>query len=366
MKYNRGLARGCLIVLAACYCGLVGGTSIEELQASGHLHIASTLSPPDAIVRGQQVKLSLDVSTDGWFTGGTRIDIPEIPGLIVLQTEQFASNASEIRNGQTWVSQRWTLNLFPQREGDFTLGPIPLHVQLRAGEAGTAAGELRSTSHRFRVTLPASLSQVKHWVAAPAFSVTQSFNRTLDDLAVGDAFEQEVVFEASDVLAMMLPVYVLPQQAGLAAYPSPPVLLNNTNRGQTLASRSVRNTYVAEQAGDYLLPASEYYWWNTQSAELELLSLPATQITVAGAVARSSAIGSASSSRLAVVAGGLLLVVVILRLAWVYLPQLPLAKNTARLFHWLSHRVSQWLCRLRAWRKPALAKRLNPGSSAED
>ena len=170
----------------------------------------------------------------------------------------------------------------------------------------------------------------------------------------------------SDVLAMMLPVYVLPQQAGLAAYPSPPVLLNHTNRGQTLASRSVRNTYVAEQAGDYLLPASEYYWWNTQSAELELLSLPATHITVAGAVARSSEFGSASSSRLAVVAGGLLLVVVILRLAWVCLPQLPLAKNTARLFQWLSHRVSHCLCRLRAWRKPALAKRLNPGSSAED
>ena len=50
-----------------------------------------------------------------WFTGGTRIRLPEVPGLVILQTEQFASNASERRGDQNWVLQRWTLDVYAQR-----------------------------------------------------------------------------------------------------------------------------------------------------------------------------------------------------------------------------------------------------------
>ncbi len=82
-------------------------------------------------------------------------------------------------------------------------------------------------------------------MAAPKFRVSQIFDHSLEGLAVGDAFEHEVKFEASDVLAMMLPSYETGKQPGLAAYPSPPTLDNSNNRGQNLASRFHRfeNTF---------------------------------------------------------------------------------------------------------------------------
>jgi hypothetical protein len=138
----------------------------------------------------------------------------------------------------------------------------------------------------------------------------------------------------------MRPVYGVEHQAALAAYPSPPVLRNSVNRGQILASRSVRISYVVEKEGHYVLPATEFAWWNTQSRELELLSLPATRITVAGAP------GAISPHIILTVSGGLLLAVAVLVLAWSYLSRL----------------LERW----RALRKPALATRLNPGSSAAD
>ena len=348
-------------MLAIGCASLASGNSIEELEASGQLHIESALTPQSGIVPGQKVTLTLEIATDRWFAGGTRIGIPEVPGLVILQTEQFASNASETHNGQTWAIQRWTLDVFPQRAGDFTIGPIPLQVHVNGGEEGDIQGELHSPARHFTAAIPNNLAQAKQWVAAPLFSVRQSFDRALDNLAVGDAFEQEIVLEASDVLAMMLPAYEIEKQPGLAPYPSPAVLENKVNRGQTLATRSIRISYVAEQPGQFLLPARDYFWWNTQSTQLEVLSLAEVRIEVGGVAPgpknTATTTRSRSQQRL-ILLSSLVLLVVALRLCWLYLPRLPLA--------WRRVRLSELTRRIRALQQPALASHLNPGNSAGD
>ena len=108
-----------LLHLATLLCLLVppvAATTLEELQAQGHLQVSASIRPDGTLVPGQKLSLVLEVATDRWFSGGTRISIPEVPGLVILQTEQFASNASEVRGGQSWVVQRWTLDVYPQRE----------------------------------------------------------------------------------------------------------------------------------------------------------------------------------------------------------------------------------------------------------
>ena len=67
----------------------------DDLLSQGRLQVESSLSPDQDIVPGQKLRLVLEIATDRWFTGGTRISLPEVPGLVILQTEQFASNASE-------------------------------------------------------------------------------------------------------------------------------------------------------------------------------------------------------------------------------------------------------------------------------
>lgn len=341
--------------------GAARAVTLEELQAAGHLQISSSLNPNSGIVPGQRVELILETVTDTWFAGGTRISIPEVPGLVILQTEQFASNASERRDGKSWVIQRWTLDVFAQRAGDFTIDGVTLRVQINASDDGNVAGEVTSPPQHFTATIPPSLAQVKQWVAAPEFSISQSFNHSLKGLAVGDAFEHEVKFEASDVLAMMLPDYEAAQQPGLAAYPSPPTLNNSSNRGQNLASRTQRTSYVVERPGSYLLPAHDYYWWNTQSGALELVSLPETRIEVSGAAVadESETTGLAISPRQWLLLGaGLALLLGAGLLARRLLRALPLQR-------WRQMMSEQWH-RLRALFKPALATRLNPGSSSEE
>jgi len=362
----RGWARLGVIccLLALCLAGPPGRAATKTPQAlidAGHLQVDAHLSPDGEIVPGQKVALILTIATDTWFTGGTRITLPEVPGLVVLQTEQFASNSSEYRDGRSWVQQRWTLDLYPQRAGRFTLPPITATIKVNGGEAGDVSGPVRSAPLAFEVALPAALEGIAHWVAAPTFTVSQQFDRDLDQLQVGDAFEREILFQASDLMAMMLPVFTPEQLPGLAAYPEPPVLQNSSNRGRSEASRRERISYVVQAGGEYLLPAMDYFWWDTRSGKLEVLSLPATVVT-AGAGAATAGEGpfrvlhKISPRQLLQAAAGLLLLAGALWLAWRLLPRLPLArlKNAA---------VSGWR-RLRALREPGLPRRLNPGSNA--
>jgi hypothetical protein len=351
----------CLLVFALCHSPLLIARTLDELLASGHLQISSSLTPADNIVPGQKIQLTLETATDRWFAGGTRLTIPEVAGLIILQTEQFASNASESRNGQTWVIQRWTLDVYPQRAGTFEIPPIRMQLKVNTSESGNLEGVAYSQAVRFSAVIPKSLSHLQQWIAAPTLTIRQSFDRDLDGLVVGDAFEQKIEFEATDMMAMMLPEYTPPQLSGLAAYPAPATLDNNANRGQSIATRVFHISYVLEAPGQYLLPAREYFWWNTTTRELQLLSIAETRIEVAG---NSTVLDATVSSfklrprQVLVLLAGLGLALILLLLARRVLPRLPFKK--------LHSTLSALAIRWRALRKPALAKRLNPGNSAED
>ena len=351
---------GCLLVLLACRSYAASPTTVTDLLEAGRLEVASSILPAGDIVPRQKLRLVLEIATDRWFTGGTRIVVPEVPGLVILQTEQFASNASENRQGQSWVVQRWSLDVYPQRDGEFTIPPVRLRLQVNAGEAGNIEGELTSPPVQFRAEVPAGLEDTGHWVAAPAFSVSQRFDRDLADLTVGDAFSREIVFEASEVMAMMLPPFEVAQTAGLAIYPAPPELEDSSNRGETRAHRSQRISYVVEAEGRYVLQGGEFAWWDTGANRLRWLSLPDTEIVVGlGGVADTGTelvLPRMTREQRLVLLGELILFALALWLLWWLLPRLPL------------DRFRRWL--LRAWRvladlrKPALPASLNPGSNA--
>lgn len=363
MSALRGWLRAMTVLSAMGLAGPMAqaaATTITGLQAAGRLEINARLSPDEDIVPGQKLTLSLKIATDRWFGGGTRIVLPEVPGLVILQTEQFASNASERRGEQNWVIQRWTLDIYPQRAGAFTIPPIASQVQVNADVGDDVSGTLASPPVSFSVAVPLALTDVQQWVAAPEFSVSQQFDRSLDALQVGDAFERTIVFEASNVMAMMLPSAPPGEFSGLSTYPSPPVLENTNNRGQASASRTERVSYVVEAEGRYQLPALDFYWWNTTAGALQLISLAPQEIVVGTGIATAAASdGKAQgvSKRQLLLGGGSVIVLLgLLWWGWRYLPRLPLARLTGTL-----QRLRE---QVRNLRKPALPRHLNPGGNA--
>ena len=351
-----------VLALTLCLLLPLAGQAEDDLApllAADQLAVDSSVNPDSGLVPGQRASLVIEVATSTWFTGGTQIRIPEVPGLVILQTEQFAANTSETRAGQTWVVQRWTLDLYPQRAGDFTLPPIQLSLQVNGGDLGDLSGNTNAPPVSFSVAIPPPLAELDFWVAAPRFSVSQRLDRDTGALAPGDAFERVIEFRGEDVLAMMLPDFSEERRPGLAAYPAPPELENRSNRGESSARRVQRISYVAEQPGDYLLPAADFFWWDTERQVLSVLTLDAIEVHVAGDPAAAAATAPRMDRRRVLEGfGGLLLVLALGALALRYRPwrRLPVMLSP----------VQQAWRRLMALRRPALPERLNPGSNAVD
>jgi hypothetical protein len=347
------------LVLSCASLALAGDDDIAALREGGQLTVSSYIAPNANLVPGQKLSLTIEIATDSWFSGGTRIKIPEVPGLVILQTGQFAANATERRGGATWVVQRWTLDVYPEQAGEFRVGPIPLEVQVGGGE-GNLVGTTTSPPVTFTVALPEPLAQADFWVAAPRFSASQVFDRELEGLVPGDAFERTITFEGIDTMAMMLPAFQAGELPGLASYPAPPVLDNYNNRGEVRARRVQSISYVVESPGDYLLPGRDFFWWDTGSGELRLVSLPATEIHIGGSAAAGGRPGhkSLETRIIAIGAGGLILLGLI---TWLLLHYRP--------WRWLdvlAEPADRLWALLQSLGRPAMPEKLNPGSSAAE
>lgn len=271
-----------LALLALCLAPGARATALEELVAAGHLRVESSLGTGGPAVPGQKVRLYLDVATDGWFAGGTRIELPEVPGLVALQSKAFAANSTVRREGRNWVQQRWTLDLYPTREGRFTTGPITLQVEVNTGE-GVVSGALRAPAVTLEARLPPGIApgaETGSWVASPAFSASQNLEPERTELAPGDAVTRTITLEAEEVLDKMLPEVAPGGSEGLRAYPRPPRLESRSNRGRSSARRVQAITYVARAPGTYQLPGYDFDWWDTGSGELRSVRLPPLTITV--------------------------------------------------------------------------------------
>ena len=105
-------------------------TTIEELQQADKLSIRTWVEPHENIIARQQVNLLIEIATDKWFSGGTKISAVDIKDAIVLQREKFSVNSSRYEQGTSWTVQEWTLAVYPQRAGAFEIPEITGQVSI--------------------------------------------------------------------------------------------------------------------------------------------------------------------------------------------------------------------------------------------
>lgn len=253
-------------------------TTLSQLRDAGKLKLRTWIEPADNIVVGQELQLTIEVSTQRWFAGGTKIRYPDEKNLVILRRDNFANNLSEREGAITWVIQRWNLELYPQLAGSYRLPAITLELAVNDALAGVVRGSLETQAIEFEAAIPPALAALQDWVATPTLTVEHEIDREPTNLVPGDAFTRHITLRATHVTAMMLQPVVATALPGLPAYEDEPQLRNSSNRGEATAERRQSITYVVEQPGQYLLPEQVFYWWDTGAQELKSVVLPQVNV----------------------------------------------------------------------------------------
>lgn len=270
-----------------------------EPQAATQITLKSWLKDQPAehgpYAVNQQITLYLELATNRWFTAGTRISQFELPGVMVKQRSDMATNFTQRQDGETWSHQRWELSLYPQQSGQFEIPAIAVRATVARPEGGSRQITLTTRPQRFAAALPdPALTVGGRWLSASNLTLNQTWrssgdNRAEDDngsdmgeLRVGDAITRTVTASGQDTLSVLIPA-LIPALEGtdqLQPYPAQPRLSDTQERGEYLSTREDQTTYIVQQGGKLTLPPLELSWWNSQLGQLETLTLPGQTLRV--------------------------------------------------------------------------------------
>jgi hypothetical protein len=230
----------------------------------------------------QQIILNIEVSTNTWYTAGTKISALEIPDVLVKRRNPFAVNSTKRDKGQTWSSQLWEVVLYPQKSGDFIVPPVSVEMQVAGLNGGKQKVILETPPQQFRVELPnAELGGTQRWFAASDVSIKQEWQASSEEPKVGDTITRVIEIQAQDSLSVLLPnVMTNSVNSAWQGYLNPPELTDTQSRDGYTSTRKDSLTYVLQQGGDIDWPSYEVWWWNSKKQSLEKVTVEGYKVHV--------------------------------------------------------------------------------------
>jgi hypothetical protein len=218
-----------------------------------------------------------------WFTSAPKFPPIDVKDAVVMFLEQGGENMSEAVAGQSYAGQRRQYLIYPQRQGDYEVPAFEVKVRYAIDAKPSPRTPVPGKGGRFTATIPAAAAGLDYFLATPSFKMTESTDRPLEGLKVGDSFTRTITMTASDAFAIMLPPLRFEPVDGIAVYPAKPVVSDSGGERdvQRVAKRLESATYVLRSGGDHDLPEIQVSWWDTFARQLRRETLPPTHVHVA-------------------------------------------------------------------------------------
>lgn len=181
--------------------------------------------------------------------------------------------------------------LFPQESGRLEVNPVMVEVRLRSRsnfDPFRGSGEirrLRSQPVFIDVEpIPADFRQ-PYWLPATKLELRETWQGDLTALAAGEPVTRGLSIIADGLTAAQLPELTWPPIDGIRQYPDQPTLENSHSADGIRGLRAQKVALIPSAEGIYRLPAVELPWWNLETGEMEIATLPSRELIVRAAPA---------------------------------------------------------------------------------
>ncbi|TXI01756.1 MAG: hypothetical protein E6Q76_16635 [Rhizobium sp.] len=235
------------------------------------------------IVPGQQVRLDVDILVPDFFTSPPQFPLFEVPNALVTLPEERAYNITETVDGVAYSGIRKAYAIIPQTAGTFTLPPITVELGYPI-EGKPSKATVTVPSVTFDVKSSGATAGNAQPFPAGKLTVTQSFDRDLRSLKVGDAVVRTITVSAENTQAIVMPAVEVGTATGLRQYAKTPRVEDGLSDGRNPVSRRTETyVYTADKSGNFEIPAVSYVWFDVADRQTKTASLPAIELSIAAA-----------------------------------------------------------------------------------
>ncbi len=219
-----------------------------------------------------------------------RMNEPQVENAVRLQlgdNRQFSARVDDVE----YVVTEGRYAIFPQKSGILRIPPLVLTAEIIDRDARNNGGFFRfqrSTARRAVsdelevdvLPMPPSYSD-SPWLAAQQLELTEKWSDEGLQLKVGESLTRTISLRATGVLKSQLPeLNMALEEAGLTAYADQPLLAEQAFPEGVSSLREEKVAIIAARAGQYMLPAIEVSWFNTQTGKAQIARLDSRSLSV--------------------------------------------------------------------------------------
>ena len=174
-----------------------------------------------------------------------------------------------------------TYEVYPLIGATYRLSGLSMTVTYTdPGQYRPVTVEVAVPEVEFRARVPAGAETLDPYLAGRRLTLEREIEGEIEPLAAGDALVVRYTVELDGMPAIFLPALMDPTATavpGLSVYAGEPVVEDGTP-----ARRAEQLTLVFEAGGEFTVPGAEIRWWNTRTSAVEVASVPAMTVSVAG------------------------------------------------------------------------------------
>lgn len=252
--------------------------SARERQ-DNNVFVEILADPPNPYV-GQQTRINLRLFSNVPLSDG-KLSEPEAADSAIYRGARDHRYTSS-RDGERFQVLERSLSLFARQPGEL---PITA-VTYRGHILGTTGRRIIRKSERLklRVRSPPSDFDAMHWIPAEQLEITQRWEKSDRELAVGDSLGRTLNIVARGLAAEALPADLLVLDSEqFKSYPDE-ALRDNTFDGATIVGQLQQSfVLIPSQPGELEIPELRLRWWDVNSDQVQLAVLPGRRIQVVSA-----------------------------------------------------------------------------------
>ena len=214
------------------------------------------------VYKQQPIRASITIYTSTWFTDSPDLGTIHVPNSFVLPFKRTQSGIQYVNNKQ-YATLEFFYLIFPYESGEITIPE--LSISISTPPEGDYIGVKRNLKTKPINLLvkeePEGFSGVE-WLVAKNVSISDKWNKALNDVKVGEVIERTITIRATGTLPAFIPTSVLKEENWAGIYPRQAQLKDTRTNKDANGVRIEKYRYLLEKEGTFTIEPITVVWWN--------------------------------------------------------------------------------------------------------
>ena len=190
-----------------------------------------------------------------------------------------------VLNGRPYNVIERVIAFYPQESGEFRISPARFEARVLRDGRITGRKVFESEAHAIEVLpIPAPPADFPNaaWLPARDVQLSEEWSRPPEALEAGEPVTRRLQLSALGQIETQLPSIEVPDVDGLNVYADKPELSRTLEAGGIRGIRQDQYAVIGVEGGEIQLPDVEVPWWDIESGEWKVASLPPRMLKIEG------------------------------------------------------------------------------------